>query len=66
LPSLTDYVLVAQDEARVEHFQRQGDSWLLTAFTALDETLHLAAIESNLPLRLIYGNVEFSPPAARK
>lgn len=30
IPTLTDYVLVAQDRARVEHFRRQGDgSWLL-------------------------------------
>jgi len=61
LPSLTDYVLVAQEEVRVEHFQRQGDSWLLTAFTSLDETLGLASLASDLPLNLIYENVEFSP-----
>jgi len=61
LPSLTDYVLVAQDRVRVEHFQRQGDSWLLAAFISLDATLHLASLASDLPLNLIYENVEFSP-----
>jgi Uma2 family endonuclease len=30
LPSLTDYVLLAQDEVRIEHFARQpDDSWLM-------------------------------------
>ncbi len=66
LPSLTDYVLVAQDEVRVEHFQRQGNSWLMTTFTSLDETLGLAAIASDLPLNLIYENVDFSLPPPRQ
>jgi Uma2 family endonuclease len=30
IPSLRDYVLVAQDKVRIEHFRRQGDgSWAL-------------------------------------
>ena len=64
LPSLTDYVLVAQEEVRVEHFQRRGDSWLLTAFTAWDETVRLPSLDTDLPLAAIYKNIEFpsSPP----
>ncbi|MDQ2805529.1 MAG: Uma2 family endonuclease [Chloroflexota bacterium] len=62
LPSLTDYVLVAQDQLRVEHFQRQGNGWFVTAFTSLDETLRLAALDTDLPLAAIYRNVEFPPP----
>lgn len=34
LSSLQEYVLVAQDTARVEVFRRQGPSWLLTIFEA--------------------------------
>jgi Uma2 family endonuclease len=28
LPSLTDYVLIAQDQRRVELFTRSGDQWV--------------------------------------
>ena len=59
LPALTDYVLVAQDRVRVEHFQRQGDGWFVTAFTSLDETLLLPSLGTDLPLAAVYKNVDF-------
>lgn len=62
LPSLTEYVLVAQDHVRVEHFARQGDGWLLTVARSLDETLRLPALDAALPLAAIYENVEFRAP----
>jgi Uma2 family endonuclease len=64
LESLTDYVLVAQDHIRVEHFTRQSDGWFVTAAGALDEVLRLDSIESALSLSAIYANVEFPAPAA--
>jgi Uma2 family endonuclease len=63
LPSLTEYVLVAQDQVRVEHFARQGDGWLLTVARSLDETLRLPALDAVLPLAAIYENVELPLPA---
>jgi Uma2 family endonuclease len=60
LESLTDYVLIAQDEARVEHFVRQGEHWLLTVITGLEGTLRLESVGCALPLREIYDRVEFS------
>lgn len=65
LPSLTDYVLVAQEEVRVEHFQRQGVGWFLTICTALDEMLRLPSLDTDVPLAAIYKNVEFPLPAPR-
>jgi Uma2 family endonuclease len=59
LESLTDYVLIAQDEARVEHFVRQGEHWLLTVITGLEGTLRLESVGCELPLREIYDRVEF-------
>jgi Uma2 family endonuclease len=64
LASLTDYVLVAQDRARVEHCTRQGDGWFVTAASALDDALRLASIDAVLPLAAIYENVEFPSSAA--
>ncbi|HET7079982.1 MAG TPA: Uma2 family endonuclease [Chloroflexia bacterium] len=64
LASLTDYVLVAQDRVRVEHFTRQGDGWFVTAASALDDALRLASIDAVLPLAALYENLEFPPSAA--
>lgn len=58
LESLTDYVLVAQDRVRVEHFARQGDGWFVSAASSLDEILRLESIGAELPLVAIYENVE--------
>ncbi len=59
LESLQEYVLIAQDKVRVEHFVRQGDQWVLTEASNLDDTVHLASIGCRLALREIYDKVEF-------
>lgn len=59
LASLTDYVLVAQDQMRVEHFTRQGDGWFVTAAGAPEDIVHLDAIDATLTVQAIYENVEF-------
>lgn len=58
LPTLREYVLVAQDKARVERFTRQGDDWLLTDLIDMNSTLRLASIGCELPLSEIYAKVE--------
>jgi hypothetical protein len=66
---LKEYVLVAQDEVRVERYLRRGDTWQLSDLTDIDETLTLESIECKIPLREIYARVEFpsgpSPAEAR-
>ena len=64
LESLTDYVLVAQDRVRVEHFARQGDGWFVSAADSLDGILRLPSIGGELPLAAIYENVEFAGTAS--
>ena len=59
LESLQEYVLIAQDKVRVEHFVRQGDQWVLTEASNLDDTVHLASIGCRLALREVYDKVEF-------
>ena len=57
LHSLTDYVLVAQDQVRVEHFHRQPDnSWLLTACSQGDR-LVLDRLGCAIAIDDIYRNV---------
>lgn len=63
LDSLREYVLVAQDKVRVEHYVRQEDGWLLTEISDLDGTLRLAAIGCAISVRDIYDKVEFEARA---
>ncbi len=68
LPSLQEYVLVAQDKVLVEHYRRQqkqstapltGRDWIFTDFQELEESLPLTSIQCELPLREIYERITF-------
>lgn len=66
LPSVQEYVLVAQDRPLVERYVRQADdSWLLTEFSDLTQTFAFGSIPVQVALADIYRGVEFpEPPAA--
>ena len=53
IPSLTQYVLVAQDTRRIESWSREGDTWTRTALTEAD-TLELPAVAATLAVRTLY------------
>lgn len=58
LPSLMEYLLIAQEKYHVEHYARQADNrWLLTETKSPADTLHLAAISCELALTDIYDKV---------
>ena len=59
LPSLQEYILVAQDKICVERFSRQESNWILTDFQNLEDHLPLISVECELPLREIYDRVTF-------
>jgi Uma2 family endonuclease len=59
LESLRDYLLIAQNQVRVEHYIRQGDHWLLSEASVLDGAIHLSSINCEVVLRDIYERVEF-------
>ena len=57
--SLTDYLLVSQDQARIEHWQRdEFGEWGQTIFTGLESVLELGRI-AKLPLAEVYDLVKF-------
>lgn len=58
LESLQEYALITQDRIRVEHFIRQGDQWVLSEMSDLNNTLHLGSIGCDIALREIYDKVE--------
>lgn len=62
LPSLTDYVLVAQDKMRVEHYVRRGTQWVLSILEHPTDTLAFASAGCALPLASLYENIDFLPP----
>jgi Uma2 family endonuclease len=60
IATLTDYLLIAQDEPRIEHFSRQaGGGWLLNTINGLDGSLHLQSIACELRLAKTYQRVAF-------
>jgi len=59
LPSLAEYLLVAQDKPHVEQFVRQGDGrWLLGEFNRPEDVLTLPSLGSTLAMAEIYAKVE--------
>jgi Uma2 family endonuclease len=62
IPTLQEYVLVAQDRPSVEHYLRQGERWLLTTVTVLDGSVQLPTIGCELRLREIYRRVKLGQP----
>ncbi len=57
LQSLQEYVLVSQTQALIECYTRQGEQWLLTEVTALEDTMELASISCILSLAEVYDKV---------
>lgn len=58
LESLQEYVMIAQNQPRVERYTREGEDWRFTVIDDPDATLHLASLDCELPLREIYDQVE--------
>jgi Uma2 family endonuclease len=64
LPSLRQYVLVAQDRVGVDLLTREPDQrWVLTAYDTLDQTLVLDAIDCAIPMAEIYAKVDINAGA---
>ncbi|MYK17165.1 Uma2 family endonuclease [Candidatus Poribacteria bacterium] len=58
LESLQEYILISQDQVRVEHYLRQDEQWLLSEFRALADVLPFVSIGAELSLNQIYRFVE--------
>lgn len=59
LESLQEYLLVSQQEVRIEHYIRQGTQWVLTEADSLDAILTLPSIHCTLSLADVYEKVIF-------
>ena len=57
--SLVEYLLVAQDEPRIEQYLRQpAGRWLYAAVAGLDSVISLPTIQCELSLAEVYDRVE--------
>ena len=60
MPTLTDYVLAAQDEIAVTHYVKQNArQWLITEHTELTDVLTFASLGVTLSLADIYAEIVF-------
>ena len=57
IETLQTYVLMAQDRAHIETFQRQASGWLLTDIKGLETRIRLEAIACELTLADVYARV---------
>jgi Uma2 family endonuclease len=57
IPSLREYVLIAEDEVSVERYVRHGDGWLYSTISDPDGVLHLASLDCDMSIRTIYDRV---------
>jgi len=58
LPSLLEYVLVAQDRPQIEIYRR-ANQWQAEIFTSGE--LHLECLDMNVSLHEVYQDIEFPP-----
>ena len=59
LESLRDYVMIAQNRYRVEHYSRiEGGKWTFEVLEDLESILVLDSINSEIPLKYIYSKVD--------
>ncbi len=60
IESLEEYILVTQDEARIEKYVKHGDGfWMLSEAVGLDSSIELSSIECEITLSEVYDKVEF-------
>lgn len=58
IPTFTEYILVAQDRMYIEHFQKQGDRWI---FSAYEDEAEISLMETKVAISTIaiYRRVDF-------
>jgi Uma2 family endonuclease len=64
IPTLQEYLLVAQDKLHIERYLRQSDgAWVLRETDSADATIDLVSVGCRLPAAEIYFKVSFSRPS---
>jgi Uma2 family endonuclease len=59
IESVTDYILVDQDQVRIEQYTRgEANTWTFRDYPAAGETLRIQSIGVSIPLARIYERIE--------
>ena len=67
IEALREYVLISQDEARIECYTRQADNrWILHTVTSMTDEIPLESIDCILPLAEVYARVRFEAEEAEE
>ncbi|MBX3297780.1 MAG: Uma2 family endonuclease [Acidobacteria bacterium] len=63
IESLQEYVLVSQNEARIEKYIRQGDGfWVLSEAVGVDSSIMFESIDCPISLAEVYDKIDFEEP----
>lgn len=66
MPSVQEYVIVAQKRPLIEvHRRHENDKWITHIFSNLDDEIHLSSVDLKISVAEIYRRVVF-PPAKSK
>ncbi|MFL6274859.1 MAG: Uma2 family endonuclease [Blastocatellia bacterium] len=59
VPSLMEYLLIAQDAPHLTHFLRRGDAWTRSDYADLDRQIALSSVGCVLAMREVYLGIKF-------
>ncbi len=59
IATVQEYLLISQEKCYIEHFQKEGDRWLFTAYET-DTIIHLNSLRVEVEIADIYNKVIFS------
>jgi len=63
IESLQEYVLVSQNEARIEKYIRQGDGfWVLSEAVGVESSIMFESIDCPISLAEVYDKIDFEEP----
>jgi len=63
IDSLYEYILVSQNEARIEKYVRQGDGfWVFSEAVGVNSTITFESIDCPIPLAEVYDKIDFEDP----
>ncbi|MBK9452832.1 MAG: Uma2 family endonuclease [Bacteroidetes bacterium] len=62
IPTLQEYVLIDQFQPQVDVLRRSDTGfWLFQSYSGMEEVIHLASLDIDIPLSSIYAKVKFDP-----
>lgn len=63
IDTLREYVLVSQNDARIEKYVKQGDGfWVLSDAVGVESSIIFESIDCNISLAEVYDKIDFDEP----